>query len=392
MARSATLSSSTHGPVATQPFTLAVPQSDLDDLKRRLEHPRWPDELPTAGPDYGATLSFVKEMAEYWRSSFDWRKQEARINGVPQFISTIDGQTVHFFHVRSPEPRALPIILTHGWPSSSVEFLSLVGPLTDPRRHGGNPSDAFDVVIPSVPGFTFSGPTRESGWNSARIAKAWTELMRRLGYERYGSHGGDLGALISHELALLQPPGLVGVHVLEIYAYPSGDPAELEGLSEFDKEGVEMLKAFQSRAGYQKIQSTRPQTLAYGLTESPIGQLAWSSELFTGFGGVFGNPQTADRDLFLTHVSLYWFTRTAGSSSRIYYEDAKAGTGYRQVKNSTPTGVAVFPGNFRSLRRIAERTNNIVHWSQFDRGGHFAATDAPDLLIDDLRAFFRRFR
>jgi epoxide hydrolase len=216
--------------------------------------------------------------------------------------------------------------------------------------------------------------------------------MRRLDYPRYGAHGGDLGALVSHELALLQPPGLAGVHVLEIYAFPSGDPTELEGLSDFDKEGLEMLKAFQSRAGYQQIQSTRPQTLAYGLTDSPAGQLAWSSELFTGFGGVFGNPHTANLDLFLTHVTLYWLGRSAASSSRIYYEDAKAGTGYRQVENTTPTGVAVFPQNFRSLRTLAERTNNIVHWSQFDRGGHFAAIDAPDLLIGDLRAFFRRFR
>jgi epoxide hydrolase len=247
-------------------------------------------------------------------------------------------------------------------------------------------------VIPSVPGFPLSGPTREPGWNSARIAKAWDELMQRLGYERYGAHGGDVGALVSHELALLQSPRLVGVHVLEIYAFPTGDPSELEGLSDFDKKGLEMLEQFQSRAGYQKIQSTRPQTLAYGLTDSPAGQIAWSSELFTGFGGVFGDPRTANRDLFLTNVALYWFTRTAASSSRLYYEDAQNGTGYRQVKNSTPTGVAVFPQNFRSLRKLAERTNNIVHWSQFDRGGHFAAIDAPDLLIGDLRAFFRRFR
>jgi epoxide hydrolase len=248
------------------------------------------------------------------------------------------------------------------------------------------------VVIPSVPGFTLSGRTRQPGWNSARIAKAWAELMSRLGYERYGAHGGDVGALVSHELALLQPPGLVGVHVLEIYAFPSGDPSELEGLSDFDKEGLEILERFKGLAGYQQIQSTRPQSLAFGLTDSPAGQLAWSSELFTGFSGVFGNPQTADRDLFLTHVSLYWFTRTAASSARWYYEDAKTGTGYRQVPNSTPTGVAVFPQNFRSIRKLAERTNNIVHWSQFDRGGHFATMDAPDLLIDDLRTFFRRFR
>jgi epoxide hydrolase len=373
-------------------FRLSVPQSALDELSTRLAQTRWPDELPGTGADYGAVLGFVTKTAEYWRTSFDWRAQEAKINAVPQFTTTIDGQQVHFFHARSPEPRALPLILTHGWPSSSVEFLALVGLLTDPRAHGGDAADAFDLVIPSIPGFTLSGPTREPGWNSARIAKAWAELMRRLGYERYGAHGGDLGSLVSHELALLRPPGLLGIHVLEIYTYPSGDPAEMEGLSDFDKEGLEMLEAFKARAGYQEIQSTRPQTLAYGLTDSPAGQLAWSSELFTGFGGVFGDPDTPDRDLFLTHVTLYWLTRTAASSSRVYFEDGQAGTGYRQVKNSMPRGVAVFPRNFRSIRKLAERTNNIVHWSQFDRGGHFAAMDAPDLLVDDLRAFFRRFR
>jgi pimeloyl-ACP methyl ester carboxylesterase len=375
-----------------QPFRLHVPRSSLDDLRARLARTRWTDEPLSNDVDYGATQRFVKETAEYWRTGFDWPAQEAKINAVPQFITTIDGQDIHFFHARSPEAGALPIILTHGWPSSSVEFLDLIGPLTNPSRHGGDSADAFDVVVPSVPGFTLSGPTREPGWNTARVAKAWAELMHRLGYERYGAHGGDLGSLVSHEMAILQPRGLVGVHVLEIYAYPSGDPQELEGLSAFDKEGLEMLEAFQSRAGYQKIQQTRPHTLAYGLADSPVGQLAWSSELFTGFGGVFGDPNTANRDRFLTHVSLYWFTRTAASSSRIYFEDQKAGTGYREVKNSTPTGVAVFPDNFRSVRKLAERTNNIVHWSQFDRGGHFAATDAPDLLIGDLRTFFRGLR
>jgi len=375
-----------------RPFEWHVPESAIEDLRARLAHTRWPDELPGAGADYGATLRFVQATAEYWRTTFDWRAQEARINAVPQFVSTIDGQTIHFFHVRSPERDALPIILTHGWPSSSVEFLDLIGPLTDPRRHGGDAADAFDLVIPSIPGYAFSGPTHEAGWNSERVARAWAELMQRLGYERYGAHGGDLGSLVSHELAILQPPGLVGVHLLELFAFPPQDPAALEGLSDFDKQGLEMMQAFQSKAGYQQIQKTRPQTLAYGLADSPAGQLAWSSELFTGFGGAFGNPDTADRDGFLTHVSLYWFTNTAASSSWMYYEDAKSGTGYREVKNATPTGVAVFPGNFRSIRRFAERTNNIVHWSQLDRGGHFAAIDAPDLLVGDLRTFFRRFR
>lgn len=375
-----------------KPFECRVPQSAIEDLWLRLSRTRWPDDAPGADPQYGAASGFVQDMLEHWRAYFDWRTQEERINRVPQFVSNIDGQNIHFFHVRSNHPRALPLILTHGWPSSSVEFLDLIGPLTDPASHGGDAADAFDVVIPSIPGYAFSGPTGDSGWNSARVARAWTLLMHRLGYRRYGAHGGDLGSLVSHEMAILEPPGLVGVHLLELFAMASGDPRELEGLSDFEHEGLEMTKRFQSLAGYQQIQKTRPQTLAYALADSPAGQLAWSSELFTGFGGVFGNPNTADRDRFLTHVSLYWFTNTAASSSRMYYEDAKSGTGYREVKNVTPTGVAVFPGNFRSIRRFAERANNIVHWSQFDRGGHFAAMDAPDLLVGDLRTFFRRFR
>ncbi|MGH2637425.1 MAG: epoxide hydrolase, partial [Actinomycetota bacterium] len=331
-----------------------------------------------------------KEMAQYWRASYDWRKDEARLNEFPQFTTTVDGQNVHFLHVRSPEDGALPLVLTHGWPGSVAEFTEIIGPLTDPRSHGGDPDDAFHVVVPSIPGYGFSGPTRDAGWDSARTARAWDELMGRLGYARYGAHGGDVGALITRELGILKPEGLVGVHLLQIFAFPSGDPAELEGLSEFEQGFFQILSNFEDRMGYVKIQSTRPQTLAYGLVDSPAGQLAWNSELFMGFDGEYVN--NVDRDRFLTHVTVFWLTATAGSSARQYYEDARTGAGYREVPNTTPTGVAVFPNDFRSVRRFAERANNIVHWSQFDRGGHFAAMDAPDLLVEDLRTFFRRFR
>lgn len=238
--------------------------------------------------------------------------------------------------MRSPEPNALPVILTHGWPGSVAEFLDVIGPLVDPRSHGGDRADAF------------------------------------------------------RELGILKPSGLVGVHLLQIFAFPSVDPAEMAGLSDFEKEGLEILSNFESVSGYLKISQTRPQTLAYGLTDSPAGQLAWNSELFMGFRGE--NLDRFDRDLFLTHVMPYWLTATAGSSARQHYEDARTGSGYREVPNETPTGVAVFPDDFRSVRRFAERANNIVHWSQFDRGGHFAAMDAPDLLTGDLRKFFGRFR
>jgi pimeloyl-ACP methyl ester carboxylesterase len=373
-----------------RPFRIEISDAELEDLRDRLARTRWPDELPSVGWSYGVALDAVKDVADYWRSSFDWRKEEAVLNGFPQFTTTIDGTNVHFLHIRSDEPNALPLILTHGWPGSVAEFLDVIGPLTDPRSHGGDAADAFDLVIPSIPGYGFSGPTRETGWDSARVAKAWDALMKRLGYERYGAHGGDAGALITRELGILKPDGLVGVHLLQIFAFPSGDPEEMAKLDEFEKPAMEILAGFDTVSGYVKISQTRPQTLAYGLTDSPAGQLAWNSELFMGFGGE--GAETLDRDRFLTHVSIFWFTATAGSSARQYYEDGKTGAGYREVPNETPTGVSVFPYDFRSVRAFAERSNNIVHWSQMDRGGHFAASDAPDLLVEDLRTFFRRFR
>jgi pimeloyl-ACP methyl ester carboxylesterase len=373
-----------------RPFRIDVSDADLEDLRDRLARTRWPDELPGVGWSYGVSRDFVNEMTEHWRTSFDWRKQEAVLNEFPQFTTVIDCQNVHFVHVRSPQPGALPLIITHGWPGSVVEFLDVIGPLTDPVSHGGDAAEAFDLVIPSMPGYGFSGPTNDTGWDSARVAKAWDTLMRRLGYERYGAHGGDAGALITRELGILKPEGLVSVHMLQIFAFPSGDPEEMAKMDDYEKEGMKNLENFEASSGYLKIQQTRPQTLAYGLTDSPAGQLAWNTELFAGFGGE--NAGNVDRDRFLTHVSIFWFTATAGSSAREYYEDAKTGAGYREMPNETPTGVSVFPYDFRSVRVFAERSNNIVHWSQFDRGGHFAASDAPDLLVEDLRTFFRRFR
>jgi pimeloyl-ACP methyl ester carboxylesterase len=374
-----------------RPFRIEISDAELEDLHDRLARTRFPDELPGVGWSYGVALDFVKDMTEYWRTSFDWRKQEALLNEIPQFTTTIDGTNVHFLHVRSPEPNVMPLILSHGWPGTVAEFLDVIGPLSDPRSYGGDPADAFDLVIPSVPGYGFSGPPTETGWDAARIARAWDELAKRLGYDRYGAHGGDLGSQISRELGILKPQGLVGVHVLQIFAFPSGDPEEMARMDEFEREGMKNLENFEENSGYLKIHQTRPQTLAYGLTDSPAGLLAWNTELFAGFGGQAA--ETLDRDRFLTHVSIYWFTATAGSAAREYREDARSGAGYREEpKNETPTGVAVFPFDFISVRAFAERANNIVHWSQMDRGGHFAASDAPDLLTEDLRTFFRRFR
>lgn len=370
----------------TRPFQIDIPQADLDDLAARLAATRWPDEVTDAGTDYGMPLAVVRRLAARWRDGYDWRAHEDRLNEIPQFTTTVDGQNIHFLHVRSAEPDAMPLLLLHGWPGSIVEFLGMIGPLTDPRAHGGVPSRAFHVVVPSLPGYGFSGPTTERGWDSARMARAFASLMARLGYERWGAAGGDAGALVGRELGILAPQGLVGVHLLQIFAFPSGDPAEFEKLSDADKASLSGTTAdFQSKAGYQKIQQTRPLTLAYGLTDSPAGQLAWNAELWTGWGDY---ADYLDVDTYLTHVSIYWFTRTGGSSARHYYEDAQSGAGYRDEPNDVPTAVAVFPQDFRTVRTFAERANNIVRYTEFDRGGHFAYTTDPDLVVEDLRQFF----
>jgi pimeloyl-ACP methyl ester carboxylesterase len=374
-------------------FHIDVPQADLDDLRDRLARTRWPDELPDVGWTYGVPLRYLKELAEYWRTSYDWRKYEARLNGFDQFTTTIDGQNVHFLHVRSPEPDAVPLILTHGWPGSIAEFMDIIGPLTDPRANGGDPADAFHVVAPSIPGFGFSGPTREPGWTTRRVAATWAELMRRLGYDRYGAQGGDTGAIISPQLGRLDPDHVIGVHVNNLGTFPSGDPAELANLSEADQARLEWMQRWGSdMSGYAIVQSTRPQTLAYPLTDSPVGQLAWIVEKFKEWTNPAAElPEDAvDRDLILTDVSIYWHTRTAGSAARIYREDA-ATWGQPTQRSSVPTAVAVFPGDI-TLRPLAERDHNLVRWTEFQQGGHFPALEEPALLVGDVRAFFRDLR
>lgn len=369
-----------------EPFRIDIPQRDLDDLAARLAATRWPDEVAGAGTEYGMPLGTTRRLAEHWRTGYDWRAHEARLNEFPQFRTTIDGQTIHFLHVRSAEPDALPLLLLHGWPGSVLEFAGMIGPLTDPRAHGGDPSSAFHVVVPSLPGYGFSGPTAAPGWDSRRMAMAFGMLMDRLGYQRWGAVGGDAGALVGRELGILAPAGLIGVHLLQIFAFPSGDPAEMAALTDADRQSLAGTTAdFQSKAGYQKIQQTRPQTLGYGLTDSPAGQLAWNAELWTGWGDY---ADDLDVDTFLTHVSIYWFTRTAGSSARHYFEDAHSGAGYRDEPNKTPTAVAVFPQDFRTIRACAQRASNIVRYTEFDRGGHFAYTTDPDLVVGDVREFF----
>jgi epoxide hydrolase len=373
------------------PFRIDIPAADLDDLRTRLARTRWPDELPGVGWDYGIPLGYVRELAEYWRTGYDWRVHERQLNGFPQFTTVIQDQRVHFLHVRSPEPDALPLIMTHGWPGSVVEFTQVIGPLTDPRGHGGDPADAFHLVVPSIPGYGFSGPTHERGWNTHRVAVAWDELMTRLGYQRYGAQGGDWGSAISRELGITAPEHVAGVHLNMLI--PQGDVDQAD-LTEVEKGRLERQRQFRSTGmGYGMIQSTRPQTLAYGLTDSPAGQLAWITEKFREWTDGDLPDDAVDRDQLLTNVSVYWLTGTAGSSARLYFESARSGTSGPPAVSTVPTGVAVFPYEIAPpIRRFAELSNNIVHWTEFDRGGHFAAMEEPDLLVGDVRQFFRPLR
>ncbi|MEU1228931.1 epoxide hydrolase family protein [Streptomyces sp. NPDC005828] len=381
------------------PFRIDIPQAQLDDLHRRLDATRWPDELPGVGWERGVPVGYLKELTEYWRTSFDWRAAEAQLNAYPQFVEEIDGAQVHFLHVTSPEPDATPLLLTHGWPGSVAEFLDVIGPLTDPRAHGGDPAEAFHLVIPSIPGYGFSTLT-ETGWDTARIARAWAELMARLGYGKYVAQGGDAGAVISLELGRIDPEHVLGVHVNMLMTFPSGDPAEFEGLDERDQARLGKLARFDADlSGYMKLQQTRPQTLAYGLTDSPVGQLAWIVEKFLDWTGATELPEDAvDRDRLLTNVTIYWLTATAGSSAQFYYEGAAgvraAAAGAVPPPVTVPVGVAVFPDDiFVPIRRFADRDlPTITHWTEFEQGGHFAALEQPEALTGDIRAFARSLR
>src|SRR3569623_717570 len=320
------------------PFKIAITDAQIDALKARLAGTRWPAVATT---DWSPVqpVPFIRALAEQWRTGYDWRKHEAELNTYPQFLTEIDGQTIHFLHVKSKEPGAFPLILTHGWPSTIYEFIDVIRPLTDPRAHGLDPKLSFDLVIPSIPGYGFS-PLSGPGWDSARVAKAWDALMKGLGYTRYGAQGGDLGALLSKELGPLAPDGLAGVHLQQIFAFPHGTPGEMEKLSPFELEGFKNLDKFQKYSGYQPIQQKRPGTRGVGLVDSPAGVRAWNAELFFGFEGE--GAQFTDREKYLTLASIYWFTATGGSAAHIYFEDAQSGAGYREEWNATPTGVSVF--------------------------------------------------
>jgi pimeloyl-ACP methyl ester carboxylesterase len=373
-------------------FRIDIPQTDLDDLAARLARTRWPASLPGGGWERGVPVGYLRDLAEYWRDGFDWRAAEARLNAYPQYTTVIDGQRIHFLHVKSPEPDATPLLLIHGWPGSVVEFLRVIGPLSDPRGHGDANAPAFDLVIPSLPGFGWSSPVTEPGWTSRRMARAFAELMRRLGYQRYGAQGGDFGAFVAPDLGRVDAEHVIGVHVnaATMGFIPFGDVPEEDQatFTPVEKERLQRMQSFLSEGnGYFQIQGTRPQTLSYGLTDSPAGQLAWIVEKFkewTNSGHEL--PQDAiSRDEILADVSVYWFTGTAGSAANLYYESMHGGE--FPVPSGVPTGVAVFAEDI-AIRRYAERVNNVVHWSDFETGGHFAALETPDLLVGDVRAFF----
>ncbi len=371
------------------PFTVEISDAALEDLHRRLRETRWPDQLPDAGWDYGAEMGYIQELARYWADGYDWRAAEAELNQLDHYITTIDGQNIHFIHQRSPHPDAYPLIISHGWPGSVVEFLDIIGPLTEPD----DPADAFHVIAPSLPGYGFSGPTSDRGWDAVRTAKAFAELMGRLGYERYGAQGGDWGSFISQNIGRQDPEHCEAVHVNFLFANaPTDGPGEL---TEDEQVGLGRANLyFTEGAGYMQIQSTKPQTLAYGLTDSAVGQLAWIAEKFLAWTDNDGTIESAvDRDRLLTNISLYWFTATAGSSARMYYEVLRPGAGGITEPLETPIGVANFPMEImRAPRRWMEDSYNIVHWSEMDEGGHFAAMEEPEALAQDIREFFRRFR
>jgi pimeloyl-ACP methyl ester carboxylesterase len=374
-----------------RPFRIDIPQADIDDLRDRLRRARRPADLPGVGWERGVPTAYLRELADYWANEYDWRKHEAALNDHPQCITTIDGADVHFLHVRSATPDATPLLLVHGWPGSVVEFLDVIGPLTDPAAYGEDPADAFHVVIPSLPGYGFSGPLTEPGWTDGRTAAALAELMARLGYERYGVQGGDVGAFVGPLIGRAAPDRVIGVHVNALVTFPSGDPAEMAALTEAERRRLAGQQAWQEReSAYMQLQGTRPQTLAHALLDSPSGQLAWMIEKFQSWTDPAAElPEDAvDRDRLLTNISIYWFTATAGSAAHTYYERFHDASMWAPKERSTvPTGVAVFTTDI-SIRAFADKLNNVVHWSEFDHGGHFAALEAPDLLVGDIRAFF----
>jgi microsomal epoxide hydrolase len=367
-----------------RPFRVEVSDAVLDDLRDRLARTRWPDQIPGSGWDYGTDLAYLQDLCGYWETKFDWRAQEDRFNRWPHFLTDIDGQPIHFIHAKSDDPDALPLIMSHGWPGSVSEFLDVIEPLRE----------SFHVVVPSLPGYGWSGPTTQPGWDVKRVAQAWAELMARLGYDRYGAQGGDWGAMISAQLAALDPEHVIGLHSNMLLAFPE----DASGITLTDEENADLAAAgafMQTGSAYQEIQGKNPQTLGYGLTDSPAGLAGWIVEKFRAWTDNNGSPEDAvTRDQILTNITVYWVTKTINSSIRLYCESQRSARfGPVGEYIGVPTAAAVFPKEmFRIPRAYAESRFNLVRYNRFDRGGHFAALEEPDLLVDDIRGFFKELR
>ncbi len=381
-----------------QPFEIQIPDAVLDDLRERLSRTRFPDQIEGAEWKYGTELSFHQELVQYWLDKYDWRTHERELNRFDHFKTPIEsaGETIdlHFIHQRSPEPNAKPLVITHGWPGSVYEFHKIIGPLTDPVAHGGRAEDAFHVVCPSIPGFGFSSAPRKPGFDAKRAAETIITLMAKLGYESYGAQGGDWGAVITPWIGTLDPQHCMGIHLTMLIAGPPAGVANpAEGLTPQELQGLADAGAFQKDgAGYQQIQGTRPQTLGYGLTDSPSGLAAWIVEKFHAWTDCDGDVESLfSKDELLTNIMFYWVTQSITSSTRIYYESMKTGHfGPHPEPVTVPTAGAIFPKEiYRVPRKWAEAVFNVQRWNLFDKGGHFAALEQPKVLVDDMRAFFR---
>jgi epoxide hydrolase len=379
-------------------FRIEVAETELKDLRARLRGARWPERETVEDWSQGVPLDYLRELCRYWADAYDWRATEARLNALPQFRATIDGLGIHFLHVRSPHAGALPLVITHGWPGSIVEFLDAIGPLTDPPAHGGDASDAFHVVCPSLPGYGFSDKPAQPGWGIERIAAAWTALMSQLGYERYGAQGSDWGTSISATIAKLDPAHVAGIHLTPPLAPP--DPETLDDPTERERAALASLEhSAEWDSGYSREHATRPQTIGYALVDSPVALCAWIVEKFWAWTDCNGHPENAlTRDQLLDNLMLYWLPRTGASSARLYWESiAQVNRWISDVVDDTidvPTGCSIFPKELqRPSRRWAERRFvDIRHWNEPARGGHFAAFEQPELFVDEVRAFFRLVR